>query len=135
MRSIILSCAVALMAVGGVACGSSTPVSATPSITDTFSGTVQPLGSDSHNFTVSQFGEVDVTLTAAGPPPTIQVGLGVGSVANNVCSPGSIGSTTAQASSTAILTGNLSPGTYCVTVADTGNLQAAITYTVTVLHP
>src|SRR5438093_13488812 len=73
----------AVLVFGATACTrnsttpTTTPVTATRT-TDTFSGTVQVGGRDFRGFTVSQTGQVDVTLTAAGPPSTIVMGLDVG---------------------------------------------------------
>ena len=47
-------------------------------VTDTLSGTVQPGGVDFQPFTVTTGGTVNVTLVSAGPPPTITMGLGIG---------------------------------------------------------
>ncbi len=116
------------------ACGSSTPVTAPASVTDTFKGTVAPGGSDSHNFTVASFGEVDVTLTAAGPPPTITMGLGVGTPSGGTCTLTG-NPVSASAGTTAQISGTANAGTYCVQVFDAGNQVAPVTYTVTVAHP
>jgi len=119
------------------ACGggssSTTPPSAAVT-TETFSGTVAIGGKDFHSFTVKQTGEVDLTLTAAGPPPTISMGLGVGTMNGSACSllPG--GSTNTQAGTAVQLAGTVSAGTLCVQVYDIGNQTAPITYTVTVAH-
>src|SRR5882724_7539107 len=43
------------------------PSPAKPSITEMFSGTVPIGGSHFHNFTVTQSGEVTITLNSAGP--------------------------------------------------------------------
>ena len=126
------------------ACGgsdSTTPVTATtPALlpTDSFSGTVQPgvNNIDSHTFTVSQLGTISVTLLTAGPPATIQMGLGIGTPgANNSCSLISTGSTIASAGTTAqISLTNVPAGTYCVGVVDIGNASSPISYTLTVSH-
>src|SRR6266545_7160302 len=86
--------AVILASVGfAVACDNSGGSSATspslaPQKTETFTGTVQPMSSDAHPFTVTQTGELDVTLTAAGPPATIFMGLGIGTpAADGSCTP------------------------------------------------
>ena len=125
-----------------VACdngNSSTSASPTsPSVTltpETFTGTVDVMGSDFHNFTAAQSGEVNVTLNAAGPPPTIFMGLGVGTPTGSACALFSSGFTNTQAGATPQLSGSVSAGTYCVEVYDIGNQGAPITYTVTVLHP
>ena len=46
-----------------------------------FGGTVPVLGSSVTNFTVAISGNVTVTLTAAGPPPNITMGMFVGNPA------------------------------------------------------
>src|ERR1700680_4955416 len=64
-----------------------TPTPTVPLTTETFKGTV-PVGSgDFHSFTVAQKGEVDITLTSAGPPSTIIMVLAVGTVSNLTCTP------------------------------------------------
>ncbi len=131
-----LVCALAAAGCGGGS--SSTGTTTTPSVTvktDTFDGTVAIHGSDSHTFSVTQTGEVDVTLTAAGPPSTIVMGLGVGTSSDSTCTllPGA--STNTQAGSTAQLMGKVSAGTLCVQVYDVGNQTATVNYTVTVAHP
>jgi len=103
--------------------------------TETFTGTVQTAGSDSHDFTVSQTGQVDVTLTAAGPPSTIVMGLGVGLPAGSTCAPFAGASTSAQAGATAQLSGTISPGVLCVEIRDIGNQTAPVAYTITITHP
>jgi hypothetical protein len=121
---------------------SSTTLPTTPSVpltTDTISGTVPVLGSSFATFTASQSGEIDVTLTAVGPPSTISMGLAVGSLAaagSNTCVPLS-GATVSPvtASSTPQLTGTVAPGTYCVLVYDIGNQTAPVNWTATVKHP
>jgi hypothetical protein len=114
------------------------PTAVTPLVTETFSGTIDIGGLDFHNFMVPTSGEVDVTLTAAGPPSTIFMGLGVGTPTsdNSTCTLISNATTITQARSTPQLSGTASAaGTFCVAVYDVGNQSAQITYTVTVAHP
>src|SRR5438034_1566295 len=98
--TMIRICAVVLV-FGATACTknsttpTTTPVTATRT-TDTFSGTVQVGGRDFRGFTVSQTGQVDVTLTAAGPPSTIVRGLAVGMPGDATCAPLAGASTSAQ---------------------------------------
>jgi hypothetical protein len=132
-----LGLAVALVPL--MACGSSTPlVVPTPVVTlttETFTGSVDPLGADFHPFAVAQNGEVDVTLTAAGPPATIQMVVGVGQPSGTSCAILTNGATLTAAGTAPQLTGSLPPGSYCVQVSDNGNALSTITYTVTVAHP
>ena len=122
------------------ACSSSDPTSTvtSPSATTTtemFTGTVEPNFSvDFHSFSVAQTGSVSVTLTAAGPPATIFMGVGIGTPSATTGAVISDDSTIAPASATAQLTGTLATGSYCVQVYDVGNQAAPVTYSVTVAH-
>jgi hypothetical protein len=116
----------------------STATTTTPTVartTDTFTGTVQVHGSDFHSFPVTQAGQVDVTLTVAGPPPTIAMGLDVGAPNGSACVPFAGASANVQAGSAVQLSGVISAGTVCVQVRDIGNATAPVSYTVTVTHP
>ena len=134
--------ALVLMA-AAAACGgsdSSNTIISTPTLlpTESFSGVVPAgLGNfDSHTFTVAQAGTVNVTLLTAGPPATIQMGLGIGTPgASGSCSLVSSATTVTQAGSTAQLPlTNVPAGIYCVAVVDVGNALGAISYTLTVSH-
>jgi hypothetical protein len=118
--------------------GSNSSSSTTPSVTrttETFSGTVQVGSSDFHSFKVSQPGNTDVTLTAAGPPSTIVMGVAIGTVDDSGCTRIVGGSVNVPAGSTPQLIGLTSPATLCVQIRDVGNQTAPVTYTVTVTHP
>jgi len=147
MRNLLHAAVFTEVAVALSACSSSDSSSGssftlpTPVVTDTFSGTVDVGGFDFHSFTVGSTGTLSVTLTAAGPPPTIFMGLGVGTpVAATASAPASCpllanASLPTPAGTTAQLSGTIGPGTYCVSVYDVGNQTAQIAYTVTVSHP
>jgi hypothetical protein len=116
---------------------STTTTAPTPSptqTTETFNGTVAVRGSASNNFTVANTGRVDVTLTAASPPATVVMGLGVGTAGGAGCTvlPGA--STNTPAGATVQLSGTVSAGALCVKISDVGNQTAPVTYTVTVAH-
>lgn len=138
-RSAQLTIALAL-AIVVAACGGSsntTPVVAPTGtlVTETFNGIAQPGGALSFNpFTVTVGGAINATLVAAGPPPTIQMGLGIGTPGGGTCALLSGGSVAASASTAAQLNGTLTAGTYCLAVFDIGNAAGPITYTVTVAH-
>jgi hypothetical protein len=136
-----IAAATLVLALTSVGCDNSnsdngTPAPSGPQTTETFTGTVAVgVGmNDFHNFTVAQAGEVDVTLTAAGPPSTIFMGLGIGT-GGTACALLTNGTTTTPAGTTAQLTGTVNAGTYCVEVYDVGNATVPITYSVTVAHP
>ena len=125
-----------------VACGGSSNTSniVSPSATvttETFTGTISPGTSKVHTFTVTAPGTVSVTMTAAGPPSTITMGLGIGNPdANGNCIFLSGGTTQAIASTTTPqLTGTLTAsGAYCVAIGDIGNAAGPITYSISVSH-
>jgi hypothetical protein len=115
---------------------STTPTTPVNLTTETFTGTVNSGGNDFKTFTVTQAGELDITLTQVGPPATISVGLGLGQPSAGTCQftiPNAYG--TVQAGSTPQISGTANAGQFCVEVYDVGNIQAPITYTVTVVHP
>ena len=89
----------------------------------------------SHAFTVAlSNGQINVILTAAGPPATIFMGLGVGTQSGATCTPIANASLATQAGSIAQISGTAQAGGYCVTVFDVGNQSADVTYSVTVTH-
>lgn len=115
---------------------STTPTSPSATlVTENFTGTVDPGGMSFNQFTVTASGgQVNAILTAAGPPTTIYMGLGIGTFANATCTLLTNGSVLAQAGATAQLSGTLNAGSYCVEVFDAGNQTAQISYAVTVTH-
>jgi|ERR1043166_627996 hypothetical protein len=141
-RLAAIALAVAAAACGGSSSAPSTVATNATVTTETFNGTVQPpvngvMQADSHNFTETTPGQISITLTAAGPPPTIKVGVGVGQPnTSNVCVLLSTSSwLETPASTTPALSGGLTTsGTYCVVVFDTGNVLQPVTYSVTVSH-
>jgi hypothetical protein len=131
------------LAAAAASCGSSSSSSSssttTPTVTrvtTTLSGTVPVKGADVQTVTLTQSGQVDVTLVSAAPPASIVMGLGVGTLDplnNCVIIPGA--SVNVAGASVAQLSGIFSPGTLCVQVKDIGQATSPVSYTVTVLHP
>jgi len=133
-RIIVIVCSIALIAsacTDPVAPAAPTPV--VPTVTDTFTGTLTALATNSHPFVVSAIGGVKVTLTSVDPLVKLAIGIGTPSTTTGTCAvlnnvitdPG----TTPQLSGTATVTGN-----FCVAVSDPGNVTDTATYTITVLH-
>jgi hypothetical protein len=132
-----------------------TPI-ATPTISENYTGTLSPSGSNLHFFQVQQDSQVLVTLTrlvtvpvAADPkanPPvlaipatpitgavTINVGQQALTTLGVTCS--SLKSVVASAAATPQLTGQALKGTYCVSIIDTNAvLPRSTTYAITVAH-
>ena len=139
MKRTLLGLVVAL-ACTAAACTNSTTTPTTPTTvtrtTDTYSGTVAVKSSDTHGFPVTQAGQVDVTLTVAGPPSTIVMGLGVGTLdASSNCVLVAGATTNTAAGSSPQLSGIFTAGNICVQVRDIGNATSPVSYTITVLHP
>jgi hypothetical protein len=106
-----------------------------PLATENVSGTVAVGGSDVHAFTVATSGQaINVTLTAAGPPATIFMGIGVGAPVGSTCQLLSGGSTIGQAATVAQISGTINAGAYCLMVYDAGNQTGPVTYAATVTH-
>jgi hypothetical protein len=105
--------------------------------TETFTGSVDPMGSKFHPFSVAQAGEVDITLTAAGPPSTIFMGLAIGVLSADAasCTLDSRFTVVVQAGTTPQIPVSAGTGKYCVQIFDAGNQVATINYTITVAHP
>jgi len=109
------------------------PTPVAPTITDTFTGTLLQLGSNSHPFTVQQVGGIKVSITQIDPSAAVNLGIGTPSTASGTClvinSLAAVVSAGVQISGTATIAGN-----FCVSVSDPGNLVEPVTYTVTVFH-
>src|SRR5215470_13233201 len=110
---------------GGSSSGPSTAPSSSPPLAptnETFTGTVSVGGSDAHQFVVKlSNGLVAATLTAAGPPTTIAMGLAIGTISSGTCTLIPNGSIITPAGASPQLSGtNFQAGTYCVAVFDVG---------------
>jgi hypothetical protein len=138
LLSRLVAIAVAAFVSATMACSRDTttsPSTTAPRTTDTFSGTVSVGGSAYHTFSVAQTGEVDLTLTAAAPPSTIGMGVGIGMVSGSTCVVMAGASGQAQPGTSPQLSGTVSPGTLCAAISDLGNQAAPVAYTLTVTHP
>ena len=121
-------------------CGNSdtdTPTAPSPTgplVSETFAGTVAPLGQSFHAFNVAENSDVSAQLTAAGPPSTIYMLLSLGAVSGSTCTPLNNATVLVQAGTTPQLTGSINVGSYCVIVADAGNQLQNVSYSVVVNH-
>lgn len=133
-RSLSLIVAVAL-AVSAAACGDdATPTSPTVTVTDDFSGTLVPLGTNTHTFTVKAAGTVTVMLNSVTPLATLAIGVSIGSWDGTNC--GVLAANgNARVSTTSVLSGTANPANFCLQVYDSGNLTGDITYALQVTHP
>ena len=109
------------------------PTPVNPTMTESFTGTLLQLGVNSHPFTVQQIGGIQVSITKIDPSAAVSLGVGTPSTASGTClvinSLTAVVATGVQISGTATIAGS-----FCVSVADVGNLVEPVTYTVTVVH-
>jgi hypothetical protein len=110
-----------------------TPTPVQPTLTDTFTGSLSPLATNSHPFVVHQVGGIAVTLTSVNPDAKLSIAVGTPSTTTGICV--AINTVTTEPGPTAQLTGTATKlGPFCVAVSDTGKITESTSYTVTVLH-
>jgi hypothetical protein len=115
--------------------GGTLPPSPAPVTTETFGGTVAVGGTNFHSFAVAlSNGLLTVTLTAAGPPSNISMGLALGTPSNGTCTQLTNATVRTPAGSTPQLGGTVNAGPYCVVIFDVGNQTSPVTYSLTVTH-
>jgi hypothetical protein len=135
-RLLALGLSISLVALAAAGCGDDlTDLETGPSgtVTETFTGTLNPNGGSTHAFVVSGKGPVSATLTAVGSDNTLVVGLALGNwtgIACNLAAANDNAVATVPLSSTVSAAGQL-----CVRVYDTKGLAEATEYTVQVIHP
>jgi hypothetical protein len=140
----------ALLAVLASACGASPNVSTPVLQTETFTGTLQPLGVDFKTFTIAyaiSTSDLSVTVNSlrtvngATPVTGITIGLGLGAPSGANCAL-HLQTPLATLGSELFAPNGASAGNYCVQISDcptgaTGcasTLAEAVTYTMTVKH-
>jgi hypothetical protein len=144
----IALCAILVSLLTG--CGG-TPAAPTPVLnTETFTGTLQPLGIDFKTFIIAFTQSptdlsvsVNSLTTVAGSTPVtgITIGVGVGSVSGTTCAL-QLQTPVATLGQELFAPNGASAGTYCVQIYDcptgstgcTSTLTEAVTYTMTVKH-
>jgi|KBSMisStaDraftv2_1062788.scaffolds.fasta_scaffold1260669_1 hypothetical protein len=133
---------------GAAGCGSSSPTApvADPTVvSDTFTGTINPLGTDSHTFTVGYAGgtsNASVTVVALATvanqtPQTITIGVGFGSLNQGVCTAALTIPAAAVGAELATTSSPFLAGAYCVLVFDNPaapTVTEPLTYTIKVNH-
>lgn len=125
-----------------VACGdnASSPTSptTTTAVTELLIGSLSVGGSRFYSFTLSSAGTVSVMLASVtspitGSPVAKALEIGVGVPAGTGCA-----TTTAQSAAAALTSQmivSLQAGTFCVRVADTGELTSAVNFALRFTHP
>ena len=101
-------------------------------INETFLGTINPLGADTHFFTTQQTGQAIATLDSLAPDSTARVTFMFGTWNGAYCT---VTFVTDEATTGTRFVGNASgPGAFCVRISDIGKITAPTTYSITVSH-
>ncbi|MDO8678873.1 MAG: hypothetical protein Q7R30_09965 [Acidobacteriota bacterium] len=132
---LLLFAATASAGCTGVEAPTSATAIATSPVSITYSTSFAPLGGAARLFTASRAGVVSVTLTAAGPPSTVALGLGVGIPRSDGGGCLLSQSVITPAGPAAQLSTAVDAGDYCVKVFDGGTLTELVTVTVALTHP
>ena len=139
-RALVLLLFSTLLSAG---CGNDTTT--TPTTTEplrnneTFGATLNVGQSQFYSFTTISPGTTEVTLISIRPSGSLAttlspvVGLGLGTPQGTDCALSSATNTTPGLKNQLSVATNIS--TYCVKIADIGNLTGAVDYTIRVVHP
>jgi hypothetical protein len=130
-----LACASSALVLGACSTMDIPTLPSAAPVTETFENQFGVQGAASRSFVVSETGAVSVTLTAAGPPSDVALGIGIGIPRSTGSGCSLSRSVTATAAATPHLTVTAEPGTYCVQVFDVGALTGDVRFSVSVLHP
>lgn len=130
-------------ALSAASCGNDpTPTAPTTTptrVTEIFQGTIRVGGSQFYSFVSSDAGTTDVTLASLRPEgsttatASVVMGLGLGTPSGTDCALTS--AITTGPGLNAQLTATTNVSTYCVKIADVGNLRGTVDYTVRIVHP
>jgi hypothetical protein len=134
----LLAAALVAVAFSAWACDEETPTTPEPpttpvTVTETFTGTINPNGAQTQSFNTEAAGTVTATLVSIAPDSATRIGLALGTW-NGVSCKIEIAADSAQQGVT--ITGTASAlGSFCVRVYDVGALTSNITFEVRVTHP
>lgn len=128
----------AFVMLGAAACDEdtqtpNTPSTPTPTVTESFTGTLNKNGAQTFSFTVSTTGQVTATLAELSSS-TVPVSLSLGNWNGTTCQVVLANDNAVQGT---FVTGTMSAaGSLCLRLSDaSGNLEAAVTFRVEVVHP
>lgn len=135
----IASCAIVL--VTGAGCGGSATAPTPVAKSETFTGTLQPLGVDFKTFSIAAAGPTDLSITINSlvtvanqtPVTGITIGVGVGTVSGTVCAM-QVQNPAAVLGQELFAPNGAAAGNYCVQIFDSSTLTEAVTYSLIVKH-
>ena len=135
-RLLPLGLALSMLAFVAAGCGDDlTDLEIGPSgtVTETFTGTLNPNGGSTHVFVVSGKGTIAAKLTAVGDDNTRIVGLALGNWTNNACQLAAANDNSFVDSTLAATVS--AAGNICARVYDSKGVPDATSYTLEVVHP
>lgn len=110
------------------------PTEPNPTVTDTFTGTINTNGATTHQFVVLASGDVTARLVEITPDPAVKVGFVLGTWSGTNCQATIFKDEAAQGE--ALIGRVTGQGILCVRVHDpNGKLTAPLNYSLTVQHP
>lgn len=129
--------ATAGVAIAAFACGDDNGVTGpspeVSTVTENFSGSINPNGAFTHTFSSTRSGPVTATLTSITPDAAMTIGLSLGTWNGAACQ---IVIANDRAALNTVVTGIASSlGSLCVRVYDIGTIRGQTTYEVRVEHP
>lgn len=131
--------ALTAFALGGAACDSGDttpdpdPTEPTPTITETFAGSLAVNGAVTFNFTTTAAGTVTATLRSVTPDSGVPLGVSLGTWNGIICQ---VVLTNDKATQGTTVTGSVSgAGSLCVRVFDSGQVTQVTGFEVVVVHP
>src|SRR5688572_2901105 len=110
------------------------PTTPTPpaQVNETFQGTINLFGADTHLFTTQVTGQATATIDSLAPDSSARVTFMFGTWNGTYCT---VTFVTDDATTSTQFAGNASgPGAFCVRISDIGKLTAPTTYSITVSH-
>src|SRR5262245_55578950 len=124
------------LAMTGMSCSEiAVPTGPSTAATETFASQLGIGGTATRSFVVHETGTVSVTLTSAGPPDSVVLGLGIGIPMASGSGCNLSQSVVTAAATRPQLNVTADAGNYCVRVSDAGNLTGNVSFSVSVLHP
>lgn len=135
-KTLLFRALLILFVSGAAACGSTTTTPTTGVIaTTTYVSRIQEKGSAWRSFQVPTAGTVTVQLTSLTQGDAV-VRLSLGTVSGTNCiASQSIDTVATSAASSPQISTTLAIGTYCVRIADIGNLTMMVDFSVTIVTP
>lgn len=134
--------ALSLLLLGFVACDEDDPVAIeppelAPRMTETFTGSIEQLGTSVHLFSIAGRNDTEIKITALEPLNTLTIGLGVGTSDDGGETCALLAQDRSVRVGETLLVSSLAVGSYCVAVFDVGNIfpDQTVDYTIEVLHP